>query len=190
MRSWQQVKICLYTRHVNVNEIQRLQHLDNAKGNFIDSDDIKPTCVYPRWGSAPKVVLICPAGRFLVSWLSMLFIHVCVHMIHGSSDTMLSECISHFWNSLSKCFAAVGWGRHPLTSPPRCWGLIFSRVCCDRTRGNGFKLKEGRLRLGIRKKFFTMRVVKRWNRLPREVVNTSSLEVFKDRLDGALSNLI
>jgi len=37
---------------------------------------------------------------------------------------------------------------------------LFSRTCCDRTRGHGFKLKEGRLRLGIMKKFFTVRVVK------------------------------
>jgi len=67
---------------------------------------------------------------------------------------------------------------------------LFTRVCSDRTEGNGFKLKEGRFRLDIRKKFFTMRVVKYWNRLPREAVDASSLEVFKARLDGALSNLV
>ncbi|KFW04746.1 hypothetical protein N327_05248, partial [Fulmarus glacialis] len=55
---------------------------------------------------------------------------------------------------------------------------------------NGLKLKEGRFRLDIRKKFFTKRVVKHWNRLPREVVDAPSLETLKVRLDGALSNLI
>ncbi|KFP57492.1 hypothetical protein N323_07382, partial [Cathartes aura] len=55
---------------------------------------------------------------------------------------------------------------------------------------NGFKLKKGRFTSDIRKKFFTIRVVRHWNRLPREVVDAPSLEAFKARLDGALSNLV
>ncbi|KFR12927.1 hypothetical protein N306_05748, partial [Opisthocomus hoazin] len=55
---------------------------------------------------------------------------------------------------------------------------------------NGCKLKEGRFRLDIRKKFFTMRVVRHCNRLPREAVDAPSLAVFKARLDGALSSLV
>jgi len=67
---------------------------------------------------------------------------------------------------------------------------LSSRACCNRTKGNGFKLKEGRFRLDIRMKIFTMRVVKPWYRLPREVGDAPSLETFKPRLDRAPSNPI
>jgi len=65
-----------------------------------------------------------------------------------------------------------------------------TRACSDRTRDNGFKLKEDRFRLDIRKKFFTVRVMRHWNRFPREAVAAPSLAVFKATLDGALSNLV
>ncbi|KFR09774.1 hypothetical protein N306_07340, partial [Opisthocomus hoazin] len=55
---------------------------------------------------------------------------------------------------------------------------------------NGFKLKDGRFKLDIRKKVFTVRVVKHWNKLPREAVDAPSLEAFKARLDTALSNVV
>jgi len=66
---------------------------------------------------------------------------------------------------------------------------LFERVDNSRTRGHDFKLKEGRFNLDIREKFFTMKVVRCWNRLLREVVDAPSLEIFRARLDGALGSL-
>ncbi|KFQ19753.1 hypothetical protein N332_14915, partial [Mesitornis unicolor] len=55
---------------------------------------------------------------------------------------------------------------------------------------NDFKLEQDRFRLDIRKKFFTMRVMKYWNKLPSKVVEAPFRETFKVRLDGALRELV
>jgi len=77
-----------------------------------------------------------------------------------------------------------------LKGPARKLEGLFTRAGSDRTRSKGFEVKESRFRLDIRKKLFSMRVVRPWHRLPREAVAAPSLAVFKARLNGALSNLV
>ncbi|GAB0183172.1 hypothetical protein GRJ2_000782500 [Grus japonensis] len=67
---------------------------------------------------------------------------------------------------------------------------LISLGSSDRMHGNGSKLCQGRFTLALRKHFFTERVVKHWNRLPREVVDGPSLSVFKRHLDNALNNML
>ena len=87
------------------------------------------------------------------------------------------------WGDLAVAFQYLKWAY----KQDGQW--LFMRVDSDRTRGNGLKMRQGRFRLDVRRKFFTQSMVTHWNRLTRNVVDAPPLEVLKIRLDVTLGSL-
>ena len=107
---------------------------------------------------------------------------------HLSSEERLRE-LGLF--SLKKRRLRGGYAYKYLNGGCQGYGTkLFSVVPSDRIRGNGHKLKHRKFQLNMRKNFFPLRVTEHWNRLPREAVDSPSLEIFQTRLDKVLCSLL
>ena len=130
---------------------------------------------------------------------------------HASLPVQKKEVLSSletliWWGDWSICPMRKGWGSWACLAWRRLRGrLIYaykylkggcqeakllSVVPSNRNRGNGHKLKHRKFRLNMRKNFFPLRVMEPWNRLPREVVESPSLEILKTHLDAVLCSLL
>jgi len=165
------------------------QHWENH-GQQVEGDDSAPLLWWdPIWSPASRSGALS-TDMDLLDWVQRRAAKMIQGLEHLSCEDRLRE-LGLFSLEKRTCQGDLIAACQYLKGAYRKEGeSLFSKACCDRTRSNGFKLREGRFRLSIRKKFFTVRVVKHWNGLPREVVEAPSLETFKAKLYGALSSLV
>ena len=67
---------------------------------------------------------------------------------------------------------------------------LFPVACSDRARSNGQKMEPRKFHINMQKNFLTVKVTEHWNRLPREVLESPSLEIFNTHLDTHLCKLL
>jgi len=142
------------------------------------------------------------SGVLQRSVLGPVLFNILVNVIDSRNERALSKCADDSklsgavdtpegQDALQRDLEKLGkWTCVNLMRFNKAKSRVLPIPCYNRTRGNGFKMKEGRFRIDLRKKFYTVRVVKHWNKLPREVVDAQSLEIFLLRLDGSLTYLI
>jgi len=104
-----------------------------------------------KWGSEP-LFWVKPTSRFYyascINWVLHFLISQCIN-----TDTKCSKLAFQYLKGVYK----------------QEWEWLLMRVDSDRTRGNGLKMRQGRLRLDIRRNFFTQRVVMHWTGCPRRL---------------------
>ncbi|GAB0175482.1 hypothetical protein GRJ2_000013400 [Grus japonensis] len=173
-------------QNINIGVTQIVKHDQQVKRGILTlySTLVRPHLEYcvQLWGSQYKtdMELLERVQRKATKMIRGL-----EHLCYG--DRLSWDCSAGEKKALGKTYCGLPV---PKGAYRKAGEGLFTRAWSDRTRGNGLKLKEGRFRLDMRKKFFPVRVVRPWHKLPREAVAApGSLEVFKARLDGALGNL-
>lgn len=146
----------------------------------------------------------CPVWFTLIFWENSILVQKCwlqwlwdvdvLEQIQCWSEGWNASPVKAVWDKLRLFSLKKGrlWGTFvaPSSTEKRDGNGLFRRARSDRIKRDGFKTTEGRFKLGIRKKFITISVVRHWNRLLGEVVNAYLPEVLEAKLDKALNNVV